>query len=74
MVTTGRPDHASACSLSHFALRSDDTDAHCSAPGDGRTADGDSPDRLSIKPGFSLQRRLLNDFISRKPLRRVSLL
>jgi hypothetical protein len=27
----------------------------------------------SIKPAFSLQRRLYNDFISRSPLRRVSL-
>ena len=30
--------------------------------------------RSSIKRGLSLQRRLLNDFISKNPLRRVSLL
>ena len=39
-----------------------------------RTVAVDSPNGLSVKPGFSLQRRLLNDFISKNPLRRVSLL
>ena len=36
-------------------LRSDDTDAHCSAPCDeARAVGGDSPDGLSIKPTVSL--------------------
>ena len=49
-------------------------DACCSALRDGRAVAGNSPNGLLLTGGFSLRRRLLNDFISKKALRRVSLL
>jgi len=45
---------ASHLILPRAMLRSDDTDARCSAPCDGRAVGGDSPDGLLVKPTFSL--------------------
>ena len=61
--------------------RSDDTNApRRRAQGSSRrqsisgTGGGVRFEGLLIKPGFSLQRRMLIDFISKNPLSRVSLL
>ena len=49
-------------------LRSDDTDARCSAPCDGRAVGGASPDGLSINSRFSLLLRSLGGLIAKSPL------